>query len=100
MDNLNKTTFAGFFAKGKAPKKLWLAFVLFLFAAGGTHAATMSGTYTVCNSGCNYTTINAAVTDVKNNGVSGPVVISIAGGKWSETLSFSSSISGASATNT
>ena len=71
-----------------------------LFFAPGAFGTAMSGTYSVCGSSCGFSTINAALSALKSNGVSGPVIISIASGKWSETLSITSAISGISSTNT
>ena len=74
--------------------------VFALLSIGSVSGTAMSGTYTVCNSACSYSTINGALSALKSNGVSGPVIISIASGKWNETLSITSSITGVSSKNT
>src|SRR5438105_14189078 len=79
--------------------KAWpLLFGIFLYA--GSANAQLSGTYTICSSGCNYSSISAAVSALNSNGVSGPVTFNIGSGTYNETLYLSSGISGASSTNT
>ena len=72
---------------------------LFLFASAGLMAQPMSGTYTVCASGCNYSTLGAAATALNTNGINGAVMINIAAGSHSGALTLNN-ITGSSATNT
>jgi pectin methylesterase-like acyl-CoA thioesterase len=74
---------------------------LVLLSVAGVRANPLSGTYTVCSSGCDYSTIQDAVNDLNYNGVSGPVTIDIAAGTYtiSNTI-YVNQISGASSTNT
>ena len=89
------------FSKTRFFKLSWLSFVLAFFSVASVFGTAMSGTYTVCNSACNYSTINGALSAVKTNGISGPVIINIASGTWNETISISSgAISGLSNKNT
>ena len=82
------------------PKSVRLLLLLALmFGSSRLSAQTMSGTYTVCSTGCNYNTIDAALADLKAKGVSGAVTINIAAGTYTETLAVTA-IPGASATNT
>ena len=62
-------------------------------------AAPMSGTYTVCSSGCDYSKIQDAVQDLNGDGVRGPVIIDIKAGSYNESLDINT-IKGVSATNT
>ncbi len=65
-----------------------------------TYAAVgMSGIYTVCSSGCDYSTIQAASNDLSTYGVSGPVLISIAAGTYTESVHIRA-ISGTDSANT
>src|SRR6185437_14374496 len=59
----------------------------------------LSGTYTICASGCDYSTFSDAVNDLNNNGVSGPVTFNADTGSYNESI-YIYSISGASSTNT
>jgi PKD repeat protein len=91
-------------AKRGSVKRRVLRFTLtglaMLFLGTGLHATPMSGTYTVCSgSGCNYSTIDAAVTDLKTNGINGATTIAISAGDYNETISISG-ISGVSSSNT
>ena len=64
------------------------------------YKTAMSGTYLIgSSSGADYSTISAAVSDLNNNGVCGPVVFNIESGTYNEQIAISE-ISGASATNT
>ncbi|RYZ97094.1 MAG: hypothetical protein EOP47_22490, partial [Sphingobacteriaceae bacterium] len=76
-----------------------LVFLLALLFGSLQLKAQMSGTYTVCPSGCNYSTVNAALSDLKTKGISGPVTVNISADQYNETLSFTA-ITGSSATNT
>jgi PKD repeat protein len=70
-------------------------FFLFPFLAG----AQMSGNYTICSSGCNYSSFGAAVSDLQSNGVNGPVTMNVAAGDYNETV-YIYYIPGVSAANT
>jgi PKD repeat protein len=61
--------------------------------------AQLSGTYTVCASGCDYASPSAAISALNSNGVSGPVTFNISAGTYSGNAAMYS-ISGASPTNT
>jgi hypothetical protein len=62
--------------------------------------AQLSGTYTVCSSGCNYSSIGAAITDLKNKGISAAVTFNVSAGTYAENPTVNQAITGASATNT
>ena len=86
----------------KNPAKLvvhTVALALFLSASAGLMAQPMSGTYTVCASGCDYSTVGDAATALNTNGVSGAVTINIAAGVYAGPVVINN-VSGASATNT
>jgi parallel beta-helix repeat protein len=59
----------------------------------------MSGTYTIGVSGADYQTFNAAITDLVNGGVCGPVIFNVKSGIYNEEVSINS-ISGVSSANT
>jgi hypothetical protein len=59
----------------------------------------LSGTYTIGGTSPDYNTFSDAVTALVNNGVSGPVVFSVASGTYTEQITIPA-ISGASAGNT
>src|SRR5688500_13624186 len=81
------------------PRKIsWLAFAATLLLSPAVHAQ-MSGTYTVCASGCNYSTITAAVSALKSSGVNGKTTIEVKAGSYNESVSISG-ITGNSSTNT
>jgi PKD repeat protein len=62
-------------------------------------SAQLSGTYTVCALGCNYSTIQKAADDLKSQGISGSVIISIKAGTYLEQVSLGT-ITGVSSTKT
>jgi PKD repeat protein len=62
--------------------------------------AQLSGTYTVCASGCNYSTIGAAISDLKSLGISSSVIFNVSAGTYSENPSITKNITGASNSNT
>src|SRR5271165_5326417 len=71
-----------------------------LLFATGAKATGLSGTYTIDASGSgNYTTFKAAIADLTNYGVSGPVVFNVTATTYAEAASVGV-ITGASATNT
>ena len=64
--------------------------LLFTFLSSQTKAQ-LNGSYTICPSGCDYTTISAAASAVQTQGVNGPVVFNIAAGTFNENLFFNRS---------
>jgi hypothetical protein len=67
-----------------------------LFVFHSAHATGLSGTYTICSAGCDYSSFKSAFQALKSNGVSGPVTFNIKAGVYPETdtlLSFSGSSS-------
>jgi parallel beta-helix repeat protein len=74
---------------------------LVLLSVAGVRANPLSGTYTVCSSGCDYSTLQDAANDLNNYGVSGAVTIDMAAGTHSisNTIYFGT-INGTSSTNT
>lgn len=70
-----------------------------LLWATKTEAAAMSGTYTICASGCNYSSMSAAVSDLKTNGVNGATVFNISDGTYTDSVSIPA-ITGSSTKNT
>ena len=63
-------------------------------------SSVLSGTYTIGGSGAgNYTSFTAAVTDLANKGICGPVVFNVAKGTYTERIVIPQ-ITGASAINT
>ena len=60
----------------------------------------LSGTYTVGTSSSDYTTMAAAIADLKASGVCGPVVMNIASGTYTGQVEIEGDIAGASSTNT
>ncbi|MDZ4839427.1 MAG: hypothetical protein SGJ04_05425, partial [Bacteroidota bacterium] len=68
-----------------------------LLGGGNASAQALSGTYTICASGCSYSTIGAAVTDLKSKGISAAVTFNIGAGNWNEGISFTSGVTGSSA---
>lgn len=73
--------------------------LLLVVLSSFTAQAQLSGTYTICASGCNYSSIGAAVTALQNNGVSGAVTMQIKPGDYHESVSITG-ISGLSSTKT
>jgi len=60
--------------------------------------AQLNGNYTIGGGGANYSSFNAAVSALKNQGVSGPVTFTVNPGTYTERVEIPS-ISGASSTN-
>ena len=82
--------------KGPAPKKLDAKVV-------APPAPPVSGTKTICPSGCDYATLTAAISDVNTNGgATGAIVFELASTyvSTSETFPINPKITGASASNT
>ncbi len=70
--------------------------------AGRNIASPLSGVYTIDATGSgarNYTTFAAALTDLNNVGVLGPVTFNVAAGTYTGAITISGTIPGASATN-
>lgn len=59
---------------------------LLLFAALSSSGTPLTGTYTIGGSGANYASINAAVTALKSNGISGNVRFRISSGTYTEQI--------------
>jgi PKD repeat protein len=78
---------------------LWINLFIAIFCIKPARAQ-LSGSYTVCASGCNYSSISAAITDLKSKGISTAVTFNVAYGTYSENPSINGNITGASATNT
>ncbi|RYZ99876.1 MAG: DUF5011 domain-containing protein [Sphingobacteriaceae bacterium] len=78
-------------------KRLTFVALALLFTTAAQ--AQISGTKTVCASGCDYTTIAKALSDLKLKGINGKTTIEIATGSYNEQFSING-ISGVSATNT
>ena len=64
-----------------------------------TLQAAMSGNYTIGGSSPDYSTFSAAVSDLNNFGICGPVTFNVAAGTYNEQITLGE-IGGASATNT
>jgi hypothetical protein len=77
-----------------------LAFLACFLGAQSAKAGAMSGTYTICSSGCNYSTIAAAVADLKANGISASVTFKLSGQDYNEPIRLNFAITGASSTKT
>ena len=75
------------------------AIALFLSATMGLMAQPMNGTYTVCASGCNFSSIAQAANALNTNGVSGAVTIDIGAGTYTAQVAIGN-LTGASSTNT
>lgn len=60
----------------------------------------LSGTYTVGTSSSDYATLAAAIADMQNSGVCGPVTFNIASGTYSGQVEIDGDVPGASSTNT
>ncbi|MGZ5243713.1 MAG: immunoglobulin-like domain-containing protein, partial [Bacteroidia bacterium] len=90
-------------AKSWVRKAKWLAFGAAALLFSPVAQAQISGTKTVCASGCDYSTINAAITALKSNGINGKTTIRIKPGAYNEYFLVEggkSGIGGISATNT
>jgi PKD repeat protein len=77
---------------------LKLLLLCILFCSTSAYAQ-LSGSYTICSSGCDYASFTDAVDDLNSNGISGPVDFSVSAGNYNESFTINS-ISGASSTNT
>tara|TARA_B100000508_G_scaffold55003_3_gene42773 strand:+ start:157945 stop:159816 length:1872 start_codon:yes stop_codon:yes gene_type:complete len=64
-----------------------------------SYSQPLNGTYTIGNASADYTTLTAAVDDLNNEGVNGPVVMNILPGTYNEQIMLYE-INGASSTNT
>ena len=80
---------------------LALGALFFLLVSAGTARAALSGTYTIGTSGSeNYSSIDAAISALSSNGVSGPVVFRISSGSYTSYGYWLYSVAGMSSTNT
>jgi len=83
-------------------KKVLLSITSALIAFGGF--AQLSGNYTInggsATGGTNYQTFSAAVSALGSQGVNGACMFNVTQGTYSETVTFPTSISGSSSTNT
>ena len=79
-------------------RKIILCFVFCLLVVRH-YGQCLSGIYTIGGAAPNYTTVQAAITDLKNKGVCGPVIMNIRSGTYYETLNIKP-ILGASLVNT
>lgn len=82
-------------------KQALIPVLLVLVGALSANAQPLNGTYTV-GTGGNYSTLSAAITDLNNRGVNGPVVMNVLPGTWSGTTwqGQLNTVTGASSTNT
>ena len=62
-------------------------------------SAQLSGSYTICNAGCDYATIQDACDDLNTMGISGPVMMNLTGTVYNETV-FLGPVPGTSASDT
>jgi PKD repeat protein len=85
-------------SKRQACRTLGIA-VASMFLFSGALKAQLSGTYTVCASGCDYSSIQAAATALSSTGVKGAVTMEIKPGNYQETVILNP-VGGVSATNT
>src|ERR1051325_4220988 len=82
-----------------AGQRYFLPVLLGIFLFAGSAQAQLSGTYTICSSGCDYSKISDAASDLNSKGVSGPVTFNISAGTYSDYFTINN-VSGASAINT
>ena len=80
-------------------KKIYFLLFLIFFVWGHGLSQLLSGTYTIGITSADYTSFNAAVTDLITKGVGGPVVFSVASGTYTEQVIIPA-ITGVSAVNT
>lgn len=80
-------------------KTKWVTFAVGALLLSPAAHAQISGTKTVCTTGCDYSTITSAVSDLRAKGVNGKTTIEIAKGSYNEQFSITG-ISGVSSTNT
>jgi len=67
-------------------KKIYFLLFLIFFVWGHGLSQPLSGTYTIGITSADYTSFNAAVTDLITKGVGGPVVFSVAPGTYTEQV--------------
>src|SRR5690349_13013619 len=79
--------------------KKYFPLLLGIFLFAGSAKAQLSGTYTICSSGCNYAKFSTAVADLNSQGISGPVIFNVSAGTYNDYFTLNS-VTGASATNT
>ncbi len=80
-------------------KMLFISAFLFFLLSQSSTAQPLSGIYTIGGISADYLNINAAVSALSTNGVSGPVVFNINSATYNEQVSIPQ-ITGASSTNT
>ncbi len=73
--------------------------LLFLFLVSVGFSQPMNGTYTICPSGCNYSSVTAAASALTSRGVNGPVIFNVGAGTYSGQINLGV-ITGANTTNT
>lgn len=78
---------------------LGLLILLGLLANTRLSAAGLSGTYTICASGCDYSGFSSAFADLNSKGVSGPVTFNVSAGTYTGSATLNA-VSGSSSTNT
>ncbi|MDZ4839426.1 MAG: DUF5011 domain-containing protein [Bacteroidota bacterium] len=88
---------------GRFRQRLFGFSLLAFFAiySQSAQSQALSGSYTICASGCNYSTMALAVTDLTTKGVSGPVTFNLSTATYNlGTGVLIGAITGASSTNT
>ncbi|RYZ96816.1 MAG: hypothetical protein EOP47_23035, partial [Sphingobacteriaceae bacterium] len=98
MYKLRQNVLSGY-ERSLAKNLKWLALAAGALLLSPMANAQISGTKTVCASGCDYSSINDAVSALQKNGVNGKTTIQIKKGDYEESFSISG-IKGVSATNT
>lgn len=86
-------------AKCSSGKSLLMSIAFAVLFSFGAKSAAMSGTYTICASGCNYASFTDAVSALSSNGVNAAVTFNVSTGNYNEAITVGS-ITGASSTNT
>ncbi|RZA00596.1 MAG: DUF5011 domain-containing protein [Sphingobacteriaceae bacterium] len=86
-------------AKRWVRRTKWLAFAAAALLFSPAAHAQISGTKTVCSSGCDYSSITNAVNDLKSKGINGATTISVKKGSYNEQVNVTG-IKGLSASNT
>lgn len=98
-----KNPYTARYTRARIPYSLCVSFyavmLLLGLSPGWVKAAALSGTYTICKSGCSYSSITAAVADLNANGVSSAVTFNISAGTYYGAARLEN-VSGVSAKNT
>src|SRR5437016_6118929 len=79
--------------------RIFLLFGIILVISSASVNAQLSGTYTICSSGCNYSSIGAAVTALNTSGINSTVTFKVSSGTYNESVTVNP-VTGASAVNT